>query len=515
MLRAGVQEASTRSLGRFLRHCRTLRTSNAGTSPNQLLQGKIRTDLRSSFSSRLHCSSVASRQRNLSHAANPAASGGGGGKDPGKASRTVETRMGAALAAAAAVAVVIVSSSDGLLKQELEKESKPSGERSVVNTEESKATSVEVLGETTATVSAVSAVTDLRPSPIAASSVTDKYNMGELLGEGGYGTVHMATRKIKGGAAAKRMSGTGSTEGEGDEEGGCVALKKIQKANMDQVEFMKEFAVLKVIHDAGGHPNIAGMEEMFEDEEHFYLVLELVSGGELFEHLCTNGPYSEQTAAILIRDLAHALSFLHSRGIVHADLKPENLMLSSWDDEKAQVKLVDFGCSMISRNSQGISQALSSCVNNENSTMAPGLAQSSLVNHSDTSRSDRGDEFRDHTTDRMERKSSGTPAYWPPEIVASERRIGGFTHTPAADMWAAGVIIFIMLVGSHPFDLYGDANDEVILDRIMKQEEQQLQLQSLCILKQCFLQVPLGDDVLGHLSLSARDLVRQLMETDP
>lgn len=81
----------------------------------------------------------------------------------------------------------------------------------------------------------------------------------------------------------------------------------------------------------------AGMEEMFEDSEHFYLVLELVSGGELFEHLIRNGAYSEQTAAAIIRDLAGALRFLHRKGIVHGDLKPENLMLSSWDDDNARV----------------------------------------------------------------------------------------------------------------------------------------------------------------------------------
>lgn len=76
---------------------------------------------------------------------------------------------------------------------------------------------------------------------------------------------------------------------------------------------------------------------MFEGDEYFYLVLELVSGGELFEHLIQDGAYSEQTAAAILRDLAGALRFLHRRGIVHADLKPENLMLSSWNDEDASV----------------------------------------------------------------------------------------------------------------------------------------------------------------------------------
>lgn len=83
--------------------------------------------------------------------------------------------------------------------------------------------------------------------------------------------------------------------------------------------------------------HITGMEEMFEDSKHFYLVLELVSGGELFEHLIKSGAYSEQTAATLLRDLAGALSFLHARNIIHADLKPENLMLSSWNDADARV----------------------------------------------------------------------------------------------------------------------------------------------------------------------------------
>ena len=64
-----------------------------------------------------------------------------------------------------------------------------------------------------------------------------------------------------------------------------------------------------------------------------------VSGGEMFEHLTTNGPYSEATAAGFMRELAAALSFLHSNDIIHADLKPENLMLSSWDLGESKLKV--------------------------------------------------------------------------------------------------------------------------------------------------------------------------------
>lgn len=89
---------------------------------------------------------------------------------------------------------------------------------------------------------------------------------------------------------------------------------------------------------------LPGMREIFEDESFYYLVLELVSGGELFEHLIRNGAYSEQTAAALLRDLAAALRFVHRKGIVHADVKPENLMLSSWDDDDARVCMLACAC---------------------------------------------------------------------------------------------------------------------------------------------------------------------------
>ncbi|CBJ31277.1 n/a [Ectocarpus siliculosus] len=196
------------------------------------------------------------------------------------------------------------------------------------------------------------------------------------------------------------------------------------------------------------------MREIFEDESFYYLVLELVSGGELFEHLIRNGAYSEQTAAALLRDLAAALRFVHRKGIVHADVKPENLMLSSWDDDDARVKLVDFGCSCGA--GLGVRQEL-----------------------------DRGERI------------NGTPAYWPPELVQCEDEGIPYNFTTAADMWAMGVVMFIMLVGVHPFDLEGGTSDVDILRRVVEAE------------------VPVEEGVTDHLSEAAVDLMQKLMEKDP
>ena len=78
------------------------------------------------------------------------------------------------------------------------------------------------------------------------------------------------------------------------------------------------------------------------------MILDFIHGDELFDHLCTHGAYSEADAARLLCDVASALAFLHGIGIVHTDLKPENVMLSlnpeSINNEQASVKLVDFGC---------------------------------------------------------------------------------------------------------------------------------------------------------------------------
>lgn len=145
----------------------------------------------------------------------------------------------------------------------------------------------------------------------------------EPLGVGAYGEVYYARDK---------RAGRG------------VAVKRISKEYTDELEFQREMNALLHIRACGGHPNICQLRENFEEANDFILILDLIEGGEMFEFLIDNGAYSEYEAARLIREVASALSFLHGIGLVHADLKPENLMLTSKNKDEATIKLVDFGC---------------------------------------------------------------------------------------------------------------------------------------------------------------------------
>ena len=112
----------------------------------------------------------------------------------------------------------------------------------------------------------------------------------------------------------------------------------------DNDTFLKEMRALLHIKAYGGHPHISALREYFEEGDYYYLILDLVSGGEMFDHLVTLGAYSEADAARLLREVASAMAFLHGIGVVHGDLKPENLMLSTSKSSDCVIKVVDFGC---------------------------------------------------------------------------------------------------------------------------------------------------------------------------
>lgn len=90
------------------------------------------------------------------------------------------------------------------------------------------------------------------------------------------------------------------------------------------------------------HPNVVKLYEIFDEGDCMYLVLELMSGGELFDRVVEKEHYSEKEAADTIRPIVDALRYCHSMGIIHRDLKPENLLYAN-RDLSAIIKITDFG----------------------------------------------------------------------------------------------------------------------------------------------------------------------------
>jgi serine/threonine protein kinase/CRP-like cAMP-binding protein len=268
-------------------------------------------------------------------------------------------------------------------------------------------------------------------------ALEDKYKVqwDKVLGEGSFGAVYL---------------GTNVKTGEN------VAVKKISQELTDQRVFQREMDALLCLHARGGHPNICSLQEHFDEDNHYYLVLDLIRGGEMFDHLIQMGAYSEADAARLLREVASALAFCHGIGIVHGDLKPENIMLSTTKSSDAVVKLVDFGGSKV------------------------------LVEEKTTIPFEKA-----HTSDDRGR----TPAYCPPEILRSSSVPMG----PSMDMWSLGIIMYIMLTGTHPFDLSGCTPDKEVEASILNEQPPPLR----------------NSDITAHLSESAIELIEGLIEWSP
>ena len=90
------------------------------------------------------------------------------------------------------------------------------------------------------------------------------------------------------------------------------------------------------------HPNIVRLFEFFEESSNYYLVMEIMKGGELFDRIVEKESYTEKEAADTFRPLVDAIRYCHDQGIIHRDLKPENLLYET-TDESSIIKISDFG----------------------------------------------------------------------------------------------------------------------------------------------------------------------------
>ena len=119
----------------------------------------------------------------------------------------------------------------------------------------------------------------------------------------------------------------------------CISKNgELKQEDIDSLH--EEVAVLRSVD----HPNIVKLYDFFDEKRYYYMAIELMEGGELFERIVKKTFYNEMDARGLVRILLDALAYLHHRGIVHRDLKPENLLLTS----SGRCKLADFGLSHVS-----------------------------------------------------------------------------------------------------------------------------------------------------------------------
>ncbi|XP_029104314.1 serine/threonine-protein kinase DCLK3 [Scleropages formosus] len=171
------------------------------------------------------------------------------------------------------------------------------------------------------------------------------------------------------------------------------AMKIIDRAKLRGKEHMAQNEIS--IAQSLRHPNVVRFLRHYETAERIYLLMELVAGGDLFDAITENVKFPEELVACLLRDVCEALAYIHAKCIVHRDLKPENLLVQRNADGSTTLKLADFG--------------LATVVTEPIFTVC------------------------------------GTPTYVAPEILVEKG------YGLPVDMWAAGVIAYILLCGFAPF----------------------------------------------------------------
>ncbi|XP_031250665.1 phosphoenolpyruvate carboxylase kinase 1-like [Pistacia vera] len=209
------------------------------------------------------------------------------------------------------------------------------------------------------------------------------YQVCEEIGRGRFGTVFRCTSRIS---------------------GESFAVKSIDKSLIsgDTLDSQCLLSEPKILQFLAPDHHIVQIFAVYEDDYHLHMVLELCDSQDLYHHLMNKGILSESESKSIITQLLQAISHMHKLGIVHRDIKPDNILFSSGN----VVKISDFGSA----------------------------------------------EFFNNESEELMRGVVGTPYYVAPEVVA------GRDYNEKVDIWSAGVVLYIMLAGFPPF--YGDTVTE-------------------------------------------------------
>ncbi len=220
------------------------------------------------------------------------------------------------------------------------------------------------------------------------------YTMKNIIGKGYFSTVKEAFKKIDG------------------ETGQKFAIKIIHKSKVDitlHADFLNELLILESLD----HPNIIKLFEVYEDEYNYFLVMEHLSGGDIFQKIVSQKEINEKFIAEILYKVISAINYCHSIGICHRDIKPENILFSD-NSETVDVKIIDFG--------------LSKKFNSQH--------------------------------DELMHSFLGTPYFVAPEVIRREYDLN-------CDMWSIGATAFMLFVGYPPFP---DTKRDLVLQKILKAE---------------------------------------------
>ncbi|KAK3424961.1 hypothetical protein EUGRSUZ_F01694 [Eucalyptus grandis] len=201
------------------------------------------------------------------------------------------------------------------------------------------------------------------------------YNLDRELGRGQFGVTYLCTERSTGIQYACKS----------------ISQRKLITDN-DIGDVRREILMMEHL---SGQPNIVEFKGAYEDPEYVHLVMELCSGGELFDRIIAKGSYSEQEAAKIERQVVNVVHVCHFMGVMHRDIKPENFLFAN-KSEDAPLKITDFGLSVF---------------------IEPG---------------------------KVYRDTVGSASYVAPEVLNQN-------YGKEIDVWSAGVILYILLSGSPPF----------------------------------------------------------------
>ena len=226
-------------------------------------------------------------------------------------------------------------------------------------------------------------------------TLSEQYEVGRIIGKGASSQVFAATHRATGEErAVKRIY-----------KPKCCRTARATRRLRDEVRVLSSIR----------HRHIVEMREVFETPDELYVVMERCEGGELFDRIIAKGSFSEAEAAKVMRQLLSALADCHSKGVMHRDVKPENLLLTG---EGWELKLSDFG----------LVKTLSDMDESEEDVVSPDSTLDQRFRRAET-----------HTL-------CGSPYYMAPEVCGREK------YGPAVDVWSSGVVLFILLTGAPPWE---------------------------------------------------------------